>query len=137
MRGATLCLVNQQRAHFGRRRLPVDGRLRRAAIRYSHQMVAGHFFEHVSPSGSTPVSRLSRVGFVSRRVSWRIGENIAWGTGALGTPRLIVRAWMHSPGHRANILNRRFTRIGVGVAPGNPSRYRGGGTYTTDFGARG
>jgi uncharacterized protein YkwD len=38
------------------------------------------------------------------------GENIAFG---YETPRALVRAWMHSPGHRANILSRHFDRIGV------------------------
>ncbi|WP_370614744.1 CAP domain-containing protein [Mumia sp. Pv 4-285] len=43
---------------------------------------------------------------------WKVGENIAYG---YQWPRWVVRAWMNSPGHRANILERRYRRIGVGV----------------------
>ena len=68
---------------------------------------------------------------------YTLGEDLAWGSGTLGTARAIVAAWMHSPGHRANILNGRFREIGLGVARGAPV---GGqdraGTYVTDFGTR-
>jgi uncharacterized protein YkwD len=47
----------------------------------------------------------------------------------------MVRAWMDSPGHRTNILNRRFRDIGIGIVVGTPSG-PGGATYTTDFGTR-
>ncbi|BDG35019.1 CAP domain-containing protein [Saccharococcus caldoxylosilyticus] len=43
------------------------------------------------------------------------GENIAAGQ---RTPQEVVNAWMNSPGHRANILNKNFTHIGVGYAKG-------------------
>ncbi|MFN8196167.1 MAG: CAP domain-containing protein [Nocardioidaceae bacterium] len=43
----------------------------------------------------------------------RLGENIAYG---YATPAAVVRAWMHSPGHRKNLLNRRYKRIGLGLA---------------------
>ena len=43
----------------------------------------------------------------------RVGENVAYG---YSTPRANTRAWMNSPGHRRNILDRRFTRMGIGVA---------------------
>jgi len=65
-----------------------------------------------------------------------VGENIAWGSGSLATPREIERGWMRSPRHRANILSQRFREIGAGVAAGTPER-AGGATYTTDFGTRG
>ena len=52
--------------------------------------------------------------------SWSVGENLAWGTGVLATPRATVRAWMHSPDHRANLLDRRFADVGIGVAAGAP-----------------
>ncbi|KHL15825.1 uncharacterized protein YkwD [Mumia flava] len=45
--------------------------------------------------------------------AWMVGENIAYG---YVWPRRVVRAWMASPGHRANILQRRYRRIGVGMA---------------------
>ena len=64
-----------------------------------------------------------------------LGENLAWGTGALATPRSIMQAWMNSAGHRQNILNREFREFGVGVAAGNPSARDGlGATYANEFG---
>ena len=68
---------------------------------------------------------------------WLYGENIAYGGGSYGTPRAIVRAWMHSPEHRQNILNPAFRQIGIGFARGSRrSRARDGSTFTTDFGMR-
>ncbi|HWC25664.1 MAG TPA: CAP domain-containing protein, partial [Solirubrobacteraceae bacterium] len=73
-----------------------------------------------------------------RLASWSLGENIAWGSGERATPQEIVRAWMRSPGHRRNILERRFRNIGIGVATGAPGDVSGrpAATYTTDFGQR-
>jgi uncharacterized protein YkwD len=67
-----------------------------------------------------------------------IGENIAWGTLWLATPRAIVTSWMNSPGHRANILNPRFRDTGIGISPHAPASLSGGQSgaiYTQDFGA--
>ena len=63
------------------------------------------------------------------------GENIAWGGGPTSSPAQIVRMWMNSPPHRANILVRRYKHIGIGVCPRHPEGMSGG-TYTTDFGYR-
>jgi uncharacterized protein YkwD len=74
----------------------------------------------------------------SRGISASTGENIAWGLGMKATPAAIVDKWMHSPGHRADILRPAFTQIGIGIAlgaPNVPGRRAGeGATYTTDFG---
>src|SRR5438128_1825537 len=68
----------------------------------------------------------------------RLRENIAWGSLDWATPRAIMRSWMNSPPHRANILNRSFRDIGIGVARGAPvSGVSNAATYVTDFGARG
>jgi hypothetical protein len=81
------------------------------------------------------LDRIKRTGYIRDDRPWRVGENLAWGTGALATPGAIVRAWMNSPGHRENILNAHYREIGVGVVPGNPARTDGaGGTYATAFG---
>jgi uncharacterized protein YkwD len=47
-----------------------------------------------------------------------VRENLAWGTANAGGPRQIVRTWLRSPGHRANLLWRGARRSGVGVARG-------------------
>jgi uncharacterized protein YkwD len=140
VRHATLCLLNVQRQAHGLQKLRANGRLRHAASSYAHLMASRDFFSHVSPSGSTPLSRIKSTHYLSGARSWAIGENLAWGTGSLATPRSTVRAWMNSPGHRDNILNASFREIGIGVAHGAPVRIGAsarGATYATDFGARG
>jgi uncharacterized protein YkwD len=110
-------------------------RLSVAAKRHSRNMVRKNFFAH-----GNFVARILKARYVRRRQAWSLGENIAWGTGNLATPQEIVKAWMNSPGHRANILNRRFRDIGVGIVMGAPAQVQAGqvaATYTTDFGLRG
>lgn len=138
-RAAILCLVNRERTRRGLRALQSSASLRRAATAHSRDMTSRNYFDHVSPAGNTMVDRARRSGYVGRG-GWTLGENIAWGTGRLATPEAIVDSWMRSPGHRANILRSSFRDLGVGVALGVPVRgvsaQRGGGTFTTVFGAR-
>jgi uncharacterized protein YkwD len=135
LRRATLCLVNKRRASHGLRRLRGDADLRQAAQRYARDMVERAFFSHVSPGGSDLVDRLKASGFISPSEAWLVGENLAWGSGELGSPRAIVRQWMHSPGHRANILQPRFRHVGIGIAAGAPQPGVGSAaTYATNFG---
>jgi uncharacterized protein YkwD len=139
VRQATLCLLNHERATQGLRPVRPNAKLRRAAQSYSRTMVRQGFFDHVSPGGSTMIDRVAKTGYLARTSGWSLGENLAWGSGNLATPRMIVRTWMHSEGHRHNILTARFTDIGIGVALGAPVGVPAGtaaATYTTDFGAR-
>jgi uncharacterized protein YkwD len=100
-------------------------------------MDARNYFNHTSRSGASFVDRIRRAGYLRGARGWSVGENLAWGTGGLGTPQAIVRAWMNSPGHRDNILNGRFREIGVGISPGAPVGGVGNGaTYATSFGSR-
>ena len=140
IRKATLCLLNVERRARGRPRLRSDGELAKAARRYSATMVRQGFFDHVSPSGSTLGSRV-RAGtrYLEGPVSkWSLGENLAWGSRELATPKEIVRSWMRSPGHKRNILDRRFRHVGIGVVLGAPEDVGGqpAATYTTNFGLR-
>jgi uncharacterized protein YkwD len=77
--------------------------LRRIAVRWSEHLAATGDFEHQD------------LGVIFNRCprATSAGENIARGG---VRPRQMVRLWMRSPGHRANILNRRFTHLGVGAA---------------------
>jgi uncharacterized protein YkwD len=129
----TLCLLNRERASNGLRNLRSDVRLRRAADRHAGDMVARRYFAHDSKSGASFVTRIKRTGWTRSRRSWTVGENIGYGSGSLATPRLMVRGWMNSAGHRKNILARHFRVIGVGVAKGAPTG-GSGATYATDFG---
>jgi uncharacterized protein YkwD len=137
-KSATLCLLNAERAAHGLAPLSVDPVLETAATTYSQAMVQQRFFEHVSPAGQTLEERLA--SYVSSATgSWSIGENLAWGEGALATPASIVKGWMASSGHRDNILNGGFAEIGVGIVGGSPvgSAPAISATYTTEFGAAG
>jgi len=138
LRLATRCLLNKKRRQHGLRRLRGNGRLHRAAERHGADMARFDYFSHTSRSGASFLDRIRRAGYLRSVRSWSVGENIAWGTGNLSTPRSIVRAWVHSPGHRANILSRRFREIGIGISFGAPVRAsaRPAATYTTDFGVR-
>jgi uncharacterized protein YkwD len=134
---AVLCLINRRRRAHSLCGLRGNGDLRSAARRHTADMIDNSFFSHYSSTGLDVVQRIRRTGYLAGATAWGVGENIAWGTGSDGTPARIVTAWMHSPGHRANILNHRFRQIGIGVvsgAPVDPSAT--GGTYTTDFGYR-
>ena len=137
VRRTTLCLLNRERRNHGLPRLRTNRRLARSATRYSRDMVRRNYFSHVSPGGSTPTDRIRRGGYLRGARAWAIGENLAWGSGSYATPLGTVRAWMNSPGHRANILRRDYRAIGIGIALGAPAaRDAGAATYTTHFGRR-
>ena len=129
-------MLNAKRGRHDLRPLRLNRRLSTAARGHSLAMVRRHFFSHDSPSGATFVDRIRRTGYLSGAQSWSLGENIAYGSGRLSTPRAIARAWMNSPGHRANILSSSFREIGIGLVAGIPVG-GDGATYTTDFGRRG
>jgi len=138
VRAATLCLVNRERAGHGEGALVENTRLDQAAQAHSKDMAEGDYFDHVSPSGVTPLSRMRSCGYIySSRVGYEVGENIAWGTLWLATPRAIVAAWMNSPEHRANILNGHYRDTAIGVSPhpiASLANGQAGAIYTQDFG---
>jgi uncharacterized protein YkwD len=133
---ATLCVLNAERARHRLRPLRLNRKLSMAAQRHSRAMARQRFFSHTSPGGASFVDRIRSTGYLSGARSWTVGENIAYGSGGLSSPRSIGTAWMNSPGHRANILSGSFREIGVGLASGTPAG-GSGATYTTDFGRRG
>ena len=132
---ATLCLLNQQRAAKGVGPLVENAALSTASAGYSQRMVSQGFFAHESPDGGTLVDRLTAVGYLGGDAAWVVGENIGWGQASLATPRSMVDAWMHSPGHRENLLSADYGQVGLGLALGTPTDRTWGATYTTDFGA--
>jgi len=135
---ATLCLLNRIRARRGLAPLRLDPKLSRAARRHSRDMVRRGYFAHDSANGSSFSQRILGTRYVPRNASWWLGENIGWGSATRGRPISLVRMWMNSPPHRANILSGRFREIGIGIAVGIPVRgahaAARGATYTTDFG---
>jgi len=133
---AILCLLNAERAAKGVPPLRSNRELRKASQSMAKLMVRQHFFAHDTPDGRGVLDRIKPTGYV--RGNWVLGENLAWGSGALATPRAIVNGWMHSPPHRANILYSKFRDIGIGLRLGAPGTdLSGGTTYVTDFGRHG
>lgn len=138
VRLAVLCLINRQRAQHGETPLKLNAELEQAAEGHVQEMVSADYFDHVSPSGLTPVGRVRATGYIpSPLVGYVIGENLAWGTLSLATPEAIVAAWVVSPGHLANILESQYSDTGVGVAPQAPALLANGApgaTYAQEFG---
>jgi uncharacterized protein YkwD len=102
-----LRLVNQARSEHGLPPLRADPEAAEVARAHSRDMLAGGYFSHVSPQGQTPFDRLRQAGVRYRAA----GENLAL------APRVDVahEGLMNSPGHRANLLNPRFGRVGIGI----------------------
>ena len=138
VRAAVLCLINRARAVQLEMPLTINPDLQRAAELHSAEMVGEDYFEHVSPAGSTPVTRVTSTGYIPNPlVGYVIGENLAWGTLSLAIPEAIVAAWMASPAHRANILEAEYRETGIGVAAQAPTALAEGApgaTYTQEFG---
>jgi Cysteine-rich secretory protein family len=136
-RRALLCLLNKARRRRGLSPLRANRRLTRAATLHSVSMVRRHFFSHFEPGGASPLDRIQGSGYLAGAHAYVYGENIGFGERRTSSARSMMRAWMNSSPHRANILTRGFREVGLGVARGIPGRSRArGGTYTTVFGVR-
>ncbi|MDA0178761.1 CAP domain-containing protein [Solirubrobacter phytolaccae] len=136
IRGGVLCLTNAERRLHDLTPLRENPKLRKAALGHSSDMVRRSYFSHTAPSGTTFVDRIVRAGYTERNDGWSLGENLAWGTGDLGTARGVHEAWMRSSGHRANILKAAYRELGIGIQPGVPKDGNVGATFTTDFGVK-
>jgi uncharacterized protein YkwD len=137
LRHATLCLVNRERARRGLRRLRQDRRLMKAGRLHTRDMVRKRYFAHTSKSGVSFSERIFRSGYFRGARRWAAGENIAWGARKGSTPSRIVRAWLDSPGHRRNMLSRRWREVGIGIVRGTPRGYLDDGAiYATEFAVR-
>ncbi|MFC5052865.1 CAP domain-containing protein [Saccharothrix xinjiangensis] len=122
---SVLSLTNQHRAAAGCPALAVNDQLAAAARRHNDEMARTGNFSHTGVDGSTAAQRVSESGYPYRVTA----ENIAAGQ---GTPHEVVRDWMNSEGHRANILNCELRDLGVAHA------VDGGGRayWTQEFGVR-
>lgn len=117
-------LVNSERAKQGCSPVRANDQLVTAARRHSQDMDARNYFDHTSPDGTDPGDRITAAGY-----RWSTyGENIARGQRSADE---VMKSWMNSPGHRANILNCDFKEIGIGTHDTS-----GGPTWTQVFGAR-
>jgi uncharacterized protein YkwD len=126
--GPTLCLLNAERRRRGLPPLRPNTALRRAARRHAEDMLERDYFAHDSPDGTDPHERIRSAGYRGARLT---GENLAKGEREAGAPSSIVDGWMHSRGHRQNILRRGFDEIGVAIAEDGDLA-----VYVTTFGRR-
>lgn len=121
--------MNRERIARGLTPLRINQRLMLAANDRAGDMLSKHYFDHVSPEGMSPFQWVVREGYDYRQV----GENLAVG---YRTPDDVVDGWMHSPGHRANILREAFDEVGVAIAPQSPMRGYGAPLVVAVYGTR-
>jgi uncharacterized protein YkwD len=122
LEGDIVYLTNKQRALRGCKAVRAEARLTKAARGHSAYMARSRSFSHTGSGGSSFSARITATGYPRP-----LSENIAYG---YRTGLDVVKAWMASPGHRANILNCGSVAVGVGLA------YKADGTpyWTQDFG---
>jgi len=118
---AVRCLVNVQREDVGLQRLAGEEHLTSAALNHARDMAARNFFSHYAPepapAGVDPGERIANAGY-----QWAVfGENLAIGQ---RTALQVVKEWMGSPSHRAQILNAEVTEVGVGIVTGTDDKVR-------------
>ncbi|WP_042357011.1 SafA/ExsA family spore coat assembly protein [Bacillus rubiinfantis] len=104
-------LTNQERAKYGLKPLTANWELSRVARYKAMDMRDKKYFSHTSPTYGSPFDMIKNFGITYRSAA----ENIAAGQ---PTPAAVVKEWMNSSGHRANILSSSSTQIGVGYAKG-------------------
>lgn len=101
-----LQLVNAQRTKAGLGSLSNDDKLANMAMVKAQDMIQNNYFDHNSPTYGSPFDMMRQFQITYRSA----GENIAKGQ---SSPEQVMNDWMNSPGHRANILNSSFTKLGV------------------------
>lgn len=124
-------IVNKERSDSGLHPLSECSALDRAAQLHSQDMNSRDFFDHTNPDDKTHSDRIRLTGYFGKSKSRWTGENIAAG---FKDATSVMAAWMKSPGHRANILNSKFTHLGVGIASSRSDSIYGGYIWTQNFG---
>ncbi|WP_404783837.1 CAP domain-containing protein [Altericista sp. CCNU0014] len=114
-----LDLANQDRARYGLSRLRPNALLSRAAQMHAEDMLRRNYFSHYSPEGKAASERFAMVGgrggaaenLLMLKDSSLVGAKIGYDRLAF-----FQRGWMGSPGHRKNLLDRRYGQFGFGIA---------------------
>ncbi|MEM1432166.1 MAG: CAP domain-containing protein [Pseudomonadota bacterium] len=109
-------MVNAIRAQNGLPPLAMSAHLNRAAAAHASDMARNDYYSHTSRNGATVRDRVEATGYGSCLRA----ENIAWGQ---DTAEHVTRVWINSPGHRANILNRKATHMGFAGSRNPDGRY--------------
>ena len=131
---AMLCFTNYARTQSGLQPLRANTTLNAAGdAKLAADITCGEFSH--TPCGDPFASVFG--SYLVGATSYAIGENIAWGTGGYGAARETMNGWLHSPGHRANVLNGTFTELGIGYLPNQTFQgYDGATLWSQEFGTR-
>jgi len=131
---AMTCLTNYARTQSGLAPLEPNSVLDAAGQAKLAADVSCAEFSH-TPCGQ-PFSAVFEA-YLTGATSYAVGENIAWGTGSYGTPRQAMNGWLHSTGHRENILAATYREIGIGYVPGQSFQgYSDASLWSQEFGVR-
>ncbi len=126
------CMTNFARERAGKLALARATTLDRAARGKSGDILSCDRFDHEA-CGREFTYWFEQVGYGGGCTA--LGENIAYGTGSLGSVRRIFSSWIHSPGHRANVLGP-YADLGVGLRVGDLEGNPGAHVWTQEFGSR-
>ncbi|HXF31821.1 MAG TPA: CAP domain-containing protein [Solirubrobacterales bacterium] len=129
---AMRCMTNFARQHSGLGKLGNAASLDHSAVRKTDDVLRCDAFSHYA-CGRQFTYWMQRSGYLAARC-WRAGENLAWGTGDLGSVRQIFVAWLHSSEHRANLLGR-YSQIGIALSVGDLEGHSGAHVWTQEFGS--
>lgn len=118
-----LKLHNKERRDDGKKPLALNAKLSAAAQSYADYLAKSGKFSHTAKG--TMSSRVKDAGYKPKAV----GENIAVGQSSVPS---VVKSWLHSEGHKKNILSKSYTEVGFGIARDKKGRL----LWVTDFGDR-
>ncbi len=110
-------LMNQKRSEAGIKPLTIDNTLVQVARYKSNDMIQNNFFDHTNPDGTKWTNWLQTIGYKYTTS----GENIAYNT---NDAVQLFNQWWNSQGHRENMMNPSYTKVGIGVIYGN-GKYMG------------
>jgi len=110
------CMVNFARQEAGLPKLADSRKLDGSADNKAADILRCNQFSHEA-CGRDFLFWFRRAGYLNSRCWWA-GENLAWGSGSLGTVRSVMKAWLHSPSHRANLLGAEYDEFGISLRVG-------------------
>ena len=111
LRNDIITLTNVERTSRELIALVSSDQITAVAQAHARDMSERDFFEHINPDGEDPFDRLTAGGVTYGYA----GENIAFFSATSDLAERVVTGWMNSPGHRANILEKNYRKIGIGV----------------------
>jgi uncharacterized protein YkwD len=109
-----LCLIGYARARRALAPLAESPLLDRSALLKAQDIVRCRDFSHTA-CGKSDVAAFEAVGY--RQTSWEVGENLAWGGGALAAPARVLDGWLNSPPHREALFSSDWTEMGIAALP--------------------